>query len=171
MDGDSFEEKLEFGKAGEKVIIDWLCRSGYSVLPVEKASWGNGGPRIYQANSSLVAPDLLVLQFGWIEAKTKSAFTWHRISQSWQTGIDVYYYNQYIEAARKSCMPIYLFFLQLPGQAKDSPSGCPTGLYGGDLTYLQEHEHHRHSNWGKGGMVYWAESMLKKFADLEGLSL
>lgn len=173
MAGRNFEEKLKFGKGGEAVIADWIQRSGGSILYIEKGSRDAKGPRIHQAHSSIVAPDLLALEFGWIEAKTKSAFTWHRISQSWQTGIDIRLYEHYIEAARLSPIPVYLFFLQLPGRAKDTPDGmtCPTGLYGGKLGYLQANEDHRSDRWGRSGMVYWREDVLKKFAELDDLDL
>lgn len=49
-------------------------------------------------------------------------------------------------------------------QAKDSPPS-PSGLYGGDLSKLIACEHHRHSNWGKSGMVYWEIGSLTKLAE------
>jgi len=110
-------------------------------------------------------------QFGWIEAKTKSAFTWHRISKRWTTGIDLHLYYEYIKAAKLSPLPVYLMFLQLAGRAKDSPFGCPTGLFGGELEYLQRNENHRHANWGPSGMVYWSVGVLEKFAELHDLDL
>lgn len=169
MAGKSFQEKLKFGKGGERVIAAILCKRGYSILPIEKEDKNGKGPRIYQASSSIVAPDLLALEFGWIEAKTKSAFTWHRITKRWTTGIDIYYYEQYVEAASLSSVPTYLFFLQLLGQAKDSPPDCPTGLFYGELQYLRVNENHRSDRWGKGGMVYWSVDKLKKLAELDEL--
>lgn len=169
---DSFDSKLKLGKIGEGYIARWLRRKGYHVLPVyEKEIHTGKGPILYQAiGSPLIAPDMLVFKnydrVSWIEAKTKSAFTWHRKTERWVTGIDLHHYEQYLKVAELSPWPVYLLFLQLKGQAKDSPPNCPTGLYGGKLKILQERENHRHDNWGKRGMVYWAEGKLTKFAKL-----
>src|SRR5574343_438884 len=62
--------------------------------------------------------------------------------------------------------PVWLLFLHFDGQAKDSPAGCPTGLFGNSLRYLSQHEHHRHKNGGRGGMVYWQDTTLRKIAEL-----
>ena len=51
--------------------------------------------------------------------------------------------------------------------AKDSPEGCPTGLFANSLAWLREHENHRHGNWGASGMVYWAVDALRLMASLE----
>jgi hypothetical protein len=53
-------------------------------------------------------------------------------------------------------------FLHDGGQAKDSPSESPRGLFGNNINYLREHVNHTHQNWGRHGMVYWAiESLIK----------
>ncbi len=57
-------------------------------------------------------------------------------------------------------------FLHFEGQAKDSPPGCPTGLFGNSLQYLRDNEHHRHPSGGRGGMVYWQDTTLRKIAEL-----
>lgn len=173
----SFASKLRRGKIGEGHIAAWLRRNGYHVLPVYETEMDTGkGPALYQAiGDPLIAPDMLVFKnherVSWIEAKTKSAFTWHRITKRWVTGIDLHHYEDYIKVAEVSPWPVYLLFLQMEGQAKDSPEGCPTGLYGGELSQLQNHENHRHNNWGKGGMIYWASDVLTKFAELDEVIL
>lgn len=171
----TFEQQLAFGKAGESLIANWLKRKGYSVLPVyEKEMTEKKGPQVFTLATSLIAPDLLV--FGcetdktwWIEAKHKAAFTWHRKSSQWVTGIDLSHYADYLKVQVLSPWPIWLFFLQRSGKAKDTPQGkvCPTGLYGNSITFLQGRENHRHANWGKSGMVYWGEKTLTKLAKLD----
>lgn len=62
-------------------------------------------------------------------------------------------------------------------RAYGCPSECPTGLYAGELFDLFVSENHRSKNFdptregfvghGKSGMVYWAESTLKKIASKE----
>jgi len=167
----TFQQMLTFGKTGEGIIAQWLRRKGYSILPVYENEQGQyKGPALYAVNAELIAPDMLVFKPTgktiWVEAKTKSAFAYHRISGSWTTGIDLRNYADYLRVQAVSPWPVWLLFLQLAGQAKDSPPGCPTGLFGNSLDYLSKHEHHRHSNWGRSGMVYWQHTALRKIANL-----
>lgn len=168
----SFDAYLSFGQIGESLISRWLRGRGNWVLPVYEKEINNGkGPRLFlPENAELIAPDLFVFSGGaarWIEAKHKGAFTWHRITERWVTGIDLRHYFDYLRVNAESPWPVWLLFLQQNGQAKDSPLNCPTGLYGGSLTYLSENENHRHDNWGRSGMVYWAERTLTKLAELD----
>ena len=117
----------------------------------------------------LIAPDMFV--FGrekacWIEAKHKSAFTWHRCSQAWVTGIDLRHYGDYCQVDELTPWPVWILFLHENGTAKDSPEGSPTGLFGETLAYLKQNEHHRHTNWGRTGMVYWEYRKLRLLAKL-----
>ena len=170
----NFRQKLEYGKAGESCIARWLRRDGYIVLPVyEKAFDDHKGPRLYLPSNELIAPDLLIMKNGkayWIEAKRKHAFTWHRNTECFVTGIDQRHYHDYCIIGSRTRWPVWLFFLQEGGQAKNSPPS-PPGLYGQSLAYLRDHEHHRHWNWGPSGMVYWAIDDLKLWASLDELEL
>lgn len=174
----NFQQKLAFGKIGEGYIANWLKRDGYNILPVyEKEIHEGKGPQLFTPNGNLVAPDLFAFRAYndldidsnvlWIEAKTKSAFSWHRKTQRWVTGIDLHHYFDYIKVANLSPWAVLLLFLHLQGQAKNSPVGCPTGLFGEEILLLTQCENHRHPNWGKSGMVYWAHDSLRKFATLE----
>jgi len=163
-----FDARLAEGKIGESIIAQWLKSRGNHVLPVYEVEKGQyAGPAIYAADGrSFVAPDML--SFGsksvtWIEAKHKDAFTWHRKTRRFTTGIDLHHYRQYLEVMRLTEWPVWLMFLHRSGAAKDSPPG-PTGLFGNDLAYLAEHENHRSDRWGRSGMVYWAVDHLKKLA-------
>jgi hypothetical protein len=170
----TFRQKLAFGKTGESLIANWLKWKGYSILPVyEKEVNAGKGPQVFTLGGGLIAPDLLAFsddpaKVWWVEAKHKSAFSWHRKTQRWVTGIDLRHYENYLELQERSPWPIWLLFLHRAGRAKDTPEGmtCPTGLYGGNLGRLCKMENHRHGNWGRGGMVYWAESVLAKIAEL-----
>ena len=169
----SFQESLKYGRVGESKIARFFARRGWSVLPVYEVEQGTGkGPRLYTASGQLIAPDMIVFnskKVYWIEAKHKSAFAWNRTREEWVTGIDLVHYQDYCEVARRSPFPIWLLFLQEGGQAKDSPPGSNSGLYGNSLKFLQEHESHRHPGWGKGGMVYWCEDSFFKIAELDEL--
>lgn len=172
----SFEQSLQFGKIGESLIAKWFLRRGYSVLPVyEKEYVENKGPVLFcPENKQYICPDLLVFneqnKVFWIEAKHKTAFTWHRNTKQWVTGIDIHHYENYLEIAKKNhSWPVYLLFLHGKGIAKDTPEGMesPAGLFGNTLEHLSKHEHHRHKNWGKNGMVYWSLKHLKRYANIE----
>ena len=169
----SFAENLENGKAGESVIAKWLIRRGYAVLPVYEKILDDGkGPQLYTGGGGLVAPDLLAMKnrnILWFEAKHKTAFSWHRITNRWVTGIDFRHYREYIKIKNITSYPIWVLFLHKGGQAKDSPPNSPAGLFGNELNVLMRNENHRHDNWGRTGMVYWAREIdggaLKKLAD------
>lgn len=165
----TFEEKLAFGQIGEGTIEQWLIRAkGYSVLPVYDIAAREGkGPRLFTPDKNLIIPDLLTITpngVRWIEAKRKSVFSWHRISSRWVTGIDIYVYEHYQEVAQATPWQIWLLFLHEESRTNNGP--CPTGLYGGELNYLVQYENHRHTNWGRKGMVYWAHETLTQLATL-----
>lgn len=167
----SFQAKLKIGQAGESAISRWFQGRGFAVMPVyEKLIDTGKGPQLFLPNDRrLVAPDMFVFGDGkawWIEAKHKTAFTWHRKSQRWVTGIDLRHYEDYLIVDSCTPWPVWLLFLQRGGQAKDSPAESPSGLYGNRLDYLRQHESHRHDNWGPSGMVYWSIDRLKLMAPL-----
>jgi hypothetical protein len=170
----NFHRQLQVGKVGESQIAHWFMSRGYAVLPVyEKETGDYKGPVLYTAgNEQRVAPDMLVFKKDrtlWIEAKHKSAFTWHRITNRWVTGIDSHHFNDYLAIAKLSEIPVWILFLHRVGVAKDTPEGkvSPVGLFGGEIEFLKENINHEHDNWGKHGMVYWAHDVLKKIAPLE----
>lgn len=174
----SFQDSLAVGKTGESLIARYFLNRGYSVLPVYEVLPGQyKGPVLYTSSGNmLVSPDMMVMGKGkifWVEAKHKSAFTWHRISQSWNTGIDLHHYEQYlaIQALHQE-IPIWLLFLHQNGKAKDTPEGLlsPAGLFGNTLSHLRDHEHHRDPRWGPHGMVYWDTSALKRIAPMAEVS-
>jgi hypothetical protein len=163
------------GKVGEGRIARWLIPRGWSVLPVyEKELHTGKGPVLYSASACLIAPDMLAYKgetVKWIEAKTKSSFTWHRKSQKWVTGIDLRHYRDYLSLAASSPWPIWILFLHLdPHGAKDTTpeliGKSPVGLFGQELSFLSQHENHRNDNWGHSGMVYWACDSLLLLARL-----
>ena len=171
----NFEKSLEFGKTGESAIAEFLKRRGFNILPVyEKIDNENKGPTLFMADgSSIIAPDMLVFGNGktiWIEAKHKTAFTWHRITQRWVTGIDRHHYHQYLKIAEASEWPVWLLFLHKNGSAKDTPPGfqSPTGLFGNEIFKLSKSINHTSRNWGKNGMVYWWHESLIFLAGAEG---
>lgn len=167
----SFRQSLTFGQAGESDIARWLKQNGYSILPVYEKILDTGkGPQLFLPDGCLIAPDMLVFKGNdktlWIEAKHKTAFTWHRNTKRWTTGIDLRHYEDYLKVDDFSPWPVWLLFLHRGGQAKDSPPDSPAGLFGNKLEILRKCENHRHDGWANG-MVYWGIENLKKLASLE----
>lgn len=169
----SFDSALRFGQAGESAIARYLRARGNSVLPVYEKEIDTGkGPQVFMPEGSLVAPDFLTWKGRcacWIEAKHKSAFSWHRISGRWVTGIDLRHYRDYCFIADTSPWRVWLLFLHRGGHAKDSPETSPAGLFGNDIAYLRENENHRSDRHGHSGMVYWAHENLRKLAGNEAV--
>jgi hypothetical protein len=135
-------------------------------MPVyEKLTDFGKGPQIFMAEGPLIAPDLFVfngLKAMWVEAKHKTAFTWHRITECWTTGIDRRHYHDYLRVAATSPWPLWLLFLHEGGQAKDSPPDSPAGLFGDEIAALAQCVHHESDKWGTSGMVYWAYESLRR---------
>lgn len=170
----TFDERLQQGRLGESRIARWFMLKRYSVLPAYEMEGGQfKGPRVFSLEGDLVSPDLLVFRPGkvfWIEAKSKAAFTWHRISQSYQDGIDVRHWNDYLALRGRMEWPLWLLFLHGPGQvAKDNPDGMvpPTGLFGREIGELPLLVDHTSDKWGRSGMVYWRASSLIRIASWE----
>lgn len=166
----NFERKLEQGKIGESEIAEWLKRRGYHILPIYEIEKGQyAGPSVYiSKGDSIVAPDMLVFggkkRIAWVEAKNKAAFTKHRITNRFVTGIDLHHYHHYLQIQDLVDWPIWLFFLQRGGTAVDSPES-EAGLFGESLKNLKDKVNHE---WPyplpgqKHGMVYWAKESLIK---------
>jgi hypothetical protein len=166
-----FEQRLSTGKVGESLIAAWLRSQNWTILPVYDVEIDTGkGPRLYTPTRKLIAPDMLALQTGsaqWIEAKHKTAFSWHRNTGRWVTGIDKRHYADYCAIDDSTDWPVWLMFLQQGGQAKDSPPHSPSGLFGNALSVLRQNENHRFPPEGDDGMVYWSPKHLIKLASLE----
>mgnify|MGYP001191822364 FL=1 len=166
----SFAESLGMGKIGESYIAKYFLNKGYAVLPIyEKEICEGKGPAVFFSDKEIIGTDMMIFKHEkvyWIEAKHKTAFSWHRLSGRWVTGIDLRHYEHYQEIMKRTAWPVWLIFCHRGGQAKDSPAESPKGLFGNDLSFLVENENHRHDNWGKSGMVYWAIDKLKFLGEL-----
>ena len=164
----AFKESLRFGQTGESAIAHWLRKRGHSVMPVYEKILDTGkGPQLFLPEGCLIAPDMLAYKGSkvmWIEAKHKSAFTWHRNTNKWVTGIDTLHYEDYCKVGEQSPWAVWLLFVQRGGQAVDSPPDSPAGLYGNSLGYLCKHINH---TWNSPPMVYWNIGDLKYLAPLE----
>jgi len=175
----SFDESLQAGRLGEGMIARWWQTRGWNVLPAYEVEVDSGkGPRLFCATrEQLITPDMLIFKgtrVYWVEAKTKSAFTWHRLTSTWQTGIDRRHWRDYLRVADETAFPVWLMFLHSPGdQAKDTPEGLisPSGLYAQEIHRLQKSVDHEHDAHGPSGMVYWREDTLKRVCSYEEAAL
>ena len=107
----------------------------------------------------------------WVEAKTKSSFTWYRLGQKWQTGIDLRHWRDYLRVNAETPFEMWIVFLHRDGKAKDTPAGMdsPTGLFGNEVGILSRCVDHESENHGASGMVYWNRDDLRLIATLESL--
>lgn len=173
-----------FGRFGENVVARWLRARGNAILPIRDIDMRDvwKGPRMTGPEGvELVTTDWLVTNTAnrkmvYIEVKNKTAFTWHRISNEWVTGIDQRYLDHYLIVRGQSSIELWLLFLHLSEKPSrmdlnhGCPDQCPTGLFGQEISLLADAVHHTHANWGKGGMVYWGASALRRLATLADLT-
>lgn len=177
---DRFDETLPFGQMGESLIAKYLRRHGYSIFPAYEKEIDNGkGPRIFlpygYSVQELITPDMLAKRERrtlWIEAKHKSAATFYRKKQRWQTGIDKRHYLDYLQVEKVTGWPVRLLFLQRLSVITNAPldvEPCPTGLYACSITcpVSDEGYYHERMTGRRYDMVYWAIDTLKKLATLE----
>jgi len=168
----NFKEALDHGQAGESHIANYLKSKGCTVIPCYEKIMDTGkGPQIFRPNGSLVAPDLWCFShknkdFFFAEVKTKTGFSFHRLTRRMTTGIDIRHYNHYIEVLKEFEKEVFMFFLQMGGKVKDTHVIQPSGLYMGRLSELMHKENHRSEKWGRSGMVYWSEKDLTKLAEI-----
>jgi hypothetical protein len=160
----NFQRNLQTGRVAESLIAKWMILRGFAVLPVyEIAEQQYKGPQLFSCNGEFVAPDMLAMKIGgpvlFVEAKSKSGFTWSRKYNRFETGIDCKHYLDYQQVKATTGLPLWILFLQNGMAVKDAPQNkqdSPRGLFGNELDLLTQRESHRHDGWGKGGMVYWS---------------
>lgn len=183
----NFERQLATGKVAEGLIAAWLKSRGTAVMPAYEIEKSHGkGPQLFAVAGDYVAPDMLAFAHDgivWVEAKHKSVFSWHRVTQRWTTGIDIRHYEDYINVLAITKLPVWVLFYHRSAKPSDEdreagcPEACPTGLYGRSLADLQKIENHRSKHYdptrpgfaghGRSGMVYWSHASLLKIATKE----
>ena len=171
-----FAAALASGQVGEGRIAQWLLARGWNVLPVYETELDTGkGPRLYTPDRPVIATDMFIFRADsalWIEAKTKTRFTWYRIAEQWETGIDLRHYLDYLRVDDATPWDVWLMFLHTccDPDPRDllhgCPRECPTGLFARRLSTLRRCESHRSDRHGSSGMVYWAAHDLTPLADL-----
>lgn len=165
----SFTKKLADGHTYEMLICKKLRRNGWNVLPAYEIRNTKKSPRLFTSEcGDLVIPDLLALKddkIMWVEIKSKSAFTWHRKTGTWQTGLDINHWNDYKKVYEITGLPVWIYFVHKTGHnAVDTPDdlNSPVGIYKQHIDRLIKTVDHKHINHGRYGMVYWQECDLIK---------
>ena len=165
----SFQATLEQGLIQESHLCHWLCDHSFLVIPAYQVIEPAGkGPRCFGPKGiELITPDMLCIHPSkpqrWIDSKAKTAATWHRKTQTWQTGFDVHSLNAYYEVQKISKIPVHIMFLHsVDGVAKDTPEGMtpPSGLFYQTLDWLLTNIDHSY-----GAMHYWQVDKLIKIAN------
>lgn len=165
----AFNDALEIGKIGESEVAKYLKSRGHHILPIYEIKGGEfEGPVLYAADGrKITAPDMVCINekgIKLIEVKAKNAWTKNNNLGVWNTGIDLKLLRHYNEMEKLTGWPVWIFFLQKGGQAKDSPPDSPPGLYIGLLSELLKVGRF-HKNGGKNGMIYWMPEHFYKLSE------
>lgn len=163
-----FEAQLAFGQVAEGQIEAWLRQvRRFSILPVYEGGRDKKGPRLFAPGRAFIAPDMLAIRgkdVRWIEAKHKTYFTWYRVGKVWTTGIDAYYFQQYLQLSTFTQIPVWILFLHSRSDSKEGR--CPTGLFGADVFHLRGCIDHESKAFGIGGMLFWKHDDLHLLASV-----
>lgn len=155
----SFRETEEFqrGRAGERLVADYLQRKGWYVIPsYDYSGEEEKAPRLEGLSEYHVVPDLDVSRDGerrWAEVKTKTAATFTHITQQLEHGVAKRHFENYQRVQEITGCPVYVFIYE-------EQSGA---LLVACLDSLAVHESRRESRMKKGGcrqeqMIYFARS-------------
>lgn len=178
---DPFQKNLAFGQMAETLIAKWLLSRGNAVLPIYDVEYNTGkGPRLFGPDFQAAAPDLYVWGTRgamWCEAKHKSVFTWFRVKQKWQTGIDIHHWKAYQTVAQRTGSPVWLLFLhrkstpdKIDAAHPSCPAQCPVGLFGQEMEHLLKNVDHCDKRGSKYGMVYWNHESLTLLERLDKIT-
>ena len=170
-----FAQSLKEGRLIESAVAQYLMRKyGISILPVYDIEIATGkGPQFFSASGSFAAPDLLCWQrrrtMYFVEVKSKSIFTWHRITSNWVTGIDLNHYLDYRKVQELSGASVYLMFLHAGG-ADERGIETPSGLFHADLNTEPNHIWPHATAAFPHGVVMWRHDQLKKIANYDDVT-
>ena len=134
----SFEEHLELGRLGERMVSTWVQSQGYGVIPSYNYT-GDGNdkaPKLMFSDAGFVVPDLDVAFRGkrfWVEVKT-----YYYAPRNRKHGINVHgitrrLYEDYLQVERSTGCLVYLVVLEIStgkllrlelAEAKTYPCQC-----------------------------------------------
>ena len=122
----------QFGLMGEREISQILQQHGAYVIPQYNYAEEDEfkGPRMHGLFNELVLPDLDVCKSGariWVEVKTKSDRSLHRITGDYVHGFNKRHYEHYLQVEKESGNEVWVVFIErvntyiLCGRLKDIP--------------------------------------------------
>ena len=169
----TFKENYEYGKVGESLVAKWLRKRGNHIMPVyEKVIEGEfRGPAIFpHVGKPFAAPDMFVFTKTtamWVESKRKGLMTFRDVSRTWQVGIKMKDFNNYLNLIKMSPFQVWIFFLVTGGHDEYNRLS-PGGLYCENLANLLET--FDHYDYEESDMIYWNDEDLRKFDTYESVS-
>lgn len=148
----SFSESApyQFGLIGEKEIVQILQSHGAYVIPQYNYAEEDDfkGPRMHGQDSELILPDLDVCKNKtriWVEVKTKSDMSLHRVSGDYVHGFNKKHYEHYLKVENESGNEVWVIFIErMRGEHR-----C------GKLSEIPIHHTYNGDKMGKHGMVFF----------------
>lgn len=122
----------QFGLIGEREIVKILQQHGAYVIPQYNYAEDDEfkGPRMHGHGDELILPDLDVCKRGariWVEVKTKSDRSLHRITGDYVHGFNKNHYKHYLQVEKESGNEVWVVFIErlsanhLCGRLKNIP--------------------------------------------------
>jgi hypothetical protein len=130
------------------MVVRWLQSHGFYVIPSYDYAGENGdkAPRMFGLRSRHALPDLDVAKGGrrkWVEVKTKTRSTLHRITQRVEHGLEERLWDDYTKVQSETGNEVYLAIYEL---STDTLLMAPIDT----LRPLA-----RRSMWGRRKMIYF----------------
>ena len=112
----NFEQKLEVGRNGELILENVLQNYGWHTIPTyDYKSEYKKSPRMVGKNSFLRLPDIDASKNGkriWIESKWKEGASWTYSKRTFEHGIPLYLYDEYLKVEKITGDPVWIFFIE-----------------------------------------------------------
>ena len=114
----TFEEQLELGHLGERMVSRLLQRRGCGIVPSYDFGGKDGdkAPRLMFENRGLVLPDLDVCKQGsrqWAEVKTYFDAAWNKKLSADDRGAKGRHANDYLHVEEESGCAVFIFVLEV----------------------------------------------------------
>lgn len=117
----NFEQNLEVGRNGELVLESILQNYGWHTIPTyDYKSEYKKSPRMVGTKDYLRLPDIDASKDGkriWIECKWKEGASWTYSKRTFEHGIPLYLYNEYLKVEKITGDKVWIFFIE-SNQAK-----------------------------------------------------
>lgn len=184
-------ESAKKGRKGEDQSENWLGTSHKCVtIPLSKIKeFSDKGPRIHYPDPMhpyLISPDLQVMRtaltpkdsplplISLLEIKTKGRCSWYRINQAWQSGIDRYFWRNYLRTNERLPIPVWVAHLIEPTSERsmdlqgvpEEKRPAPSGLYVHPITLPIAYDPNRSS-----ALVYWKIEDMCRLASWEEVTV